>query len=87
MNKKNLLQEMQEKHSADDGIVYFPFVEGEIVTNVLFSESTNYKIKTVEGNTSISTGEAKSIDIGTTETACLVIETEKAVTVKVITIK
>lgn len=85
MNTQNVNVQVHTQQSTAKGAVYYPFSNGEIVTDVMFSEPTNYKIKVVEGFKSIADGEANSVNLGMQKTVCLVVETTKEVSVKVYT--
>lgn len=87
MQKKETINERHKAENTAGGSVYLPFQDGEIVTSVLFSEPTKYAIKTVEGFATVSSGTAKSVAMEMIETVCLVVETEKAVTINIFTIK
>lgn len=90
MSKTVANQEFNTKTTKANEAVFFPFVEGEIVQGVVFSENTGYKIETVEGFEEISSeenDEVKTVDVGLLKTFCLVVTTTKSVEVKLLTIK
>lgn len=87
MNTTNLVPQALEKQSSAGGTLYFPFANEELVQDVLFSNPTNYEIFVVEGFTKVSDGDVKSVQLGTLETACLVVKTTDAVKVKVLILK
>nr|BFF40299.1 hypothetical protein BACY1_21040 [Tenacibaculum mesophilum] len=88
MNTQQVQHEVHIKQSTENGVVYFPFPNGEVTTGIVFSEPTGYLIKKVENNKEIASGsESKTQSLDFLETHCLIVKTTKSVTVKVYTLK